>query len=329
MSLWHNLCDASIEPSDAWILLVTFHLSFVSWSTLLEINSWEFKGTPSNATPQENRALVTGLIRGWWWLILPKNQAGYFLGGGIGGPLKFPWWMTNPTYNYTYIKYYEPPSTMRLFLPENFFKWKKWRLGSFPIPIGSPGKATNWRENHRFGSQNRNHKTLWDPQSVIYINIYVHLEPEKKGRVVFKLFLFPVKCWSSLLTFNFYVLWWVTQLHVLQFLLQNPGVPRNGTFAAPKVVRKKTPKKNGKPNETRHHTCGLFAAPSWRRLWFPGVAWRNFQRFRIRICLRVFVAEKHESSTTYFQGTGRFSLVGENRLLLKSTLPTLPTHLAL
>lgn len=83
VSLWHNLCDASIEPSDAWILLVTFHLSFVSWSTLLEINSWKFKGTPSNATPQENTTLGTGLIRGWWWLILPKNKAGYFLGGGM------------------------------------------------------------------------------------------------------------------------------------------------------------------------------------------------------------------------------------------------------
>lgn len=215
-----------------------------------------------------------------------------------------------------------------------FFKRRKWRLGSFLIPTGSqriPWTKTTPQGRQPIGEKITVSVPKQEPQNtlrssvVIYIYIYVHLEPEKKGRVVFTLFLFPVKCWSSLLIFNFYVLGWVTQLHVLQFLLQNRGVPRNGTFAAPKVVQKKTPKKTENPTKPgSHHTCGLFAAPSWRRLWFACVAWRNFQRFRIRICLRVFVAEKHESSTTYFQGTGRFSLVGENRLLLKSTLPTHP-----
>lgn len=176
-----------------------------------------------------------------------------------------------------------------------------------------PGKATNWRENHRFGTKTGITKHSEIVSRHMYIYIYVHLEPEKKGRVVFTLFLFPVIFFGPAFWLSIFMYFgWVTQLHVLQFL-------------APKCVRKKTPKKTENPTKPKsHHTCGLFAAPSWRRLWFPCVAWRNFQRFRIRICLRVFVAEKHEPSTTYFQGTGGFSLVGENRLLLKSTLPTHP-----
>lgn len=148
-----------------------------------------------------------------------------------------------------------------------------WRLGSFPIPIGSqriPWRKTNPQGRQPIGEKITVSVPKQEPQntlrsSVIHIYIYICTPGTwKEGARSFHAFPFPRHfCWSSLLTLNFYVLCWVTQLHVLQFLLQNRGVPRNGTFAAPNIcpkenAAKKNSKKNGKPNENRQSA----------RLWF-------------------------------------------------------------
>lgn len=69
--------------------------------------------------PKKIAALGTGLIKGMMVVVIysRKNKAGYFLGGwhlGGGPPLNFhDEWQLQLTTSYT--KYYEPPSTTRLF----------------------------------------------------------------------------------------------------------------------------------------------------------------------------------------------------------------------
>ena len=95
-----------------WILLSHFgpwnkRLNFIfpikyAIPRSLKVSHWlsHLAWRPSNSffvttfPPRNSRPLIAGLIKWQWWLIVPKNKAGDFLGETWhwgSGPLRFPW----------------------------------------------------------------------------------------------------------------------------------------------------------------------------------------------------------------------------------------------